>query len=97
MDAAPPTPGARGEQSYRTPESRPRGNEVERRRRLLTRSAPVVLLSTGSFVIGAIVGASSGGSEAAETFVDAWERQDFAARVAFAFLARNDAEIRAKE
>jgi penicillin-binding protein A len=79
MDAAPPTPGARGEQSYRTPESRPSGTEFERRRRLLTRSAPVVVLSTGSFVVGAIVGASSGDSEAAEAFADAWERQDFAA------------------
>ena len=81
MEAAPPTPGARGEQSYRTPDSPSggSGNEAERRRRLLSRTAPVVVLSTGSFVVGAIVGASSGGSESAEAFVDAWERQDFTA------------------
>jgi penicillin-binding protein A len=81
MEAAPPTPGARGEQRYRTPEARSGvgANEAVRRRRLMTRSAPVVVLSTGSFVVGVIVGASSGGSEAAEAFADAWERQDFSA------------------
>jgi hypothetical protein len=81
MDAAPPTPGARGEQSYSTPESRSTrgGAGGGRRRRLITRSAPVVAISAGSFIAGVVVGASSGGSEAAQRFADAWERQDFAA------------------
>jgi len=81
MDAAPPTQGARGEQSYRTAGSRPNGGgrQEQRRRRLLNRSLPIAGVSAGSFIVGAIVGASSGGSEAAERFADAWERQDFAA------------------
>jgi hypothetical protein len=80
MDAAPPTPGPRGEQSYRTPASGSvGGNEDERRRRLLTRTGPVIALSAGSFLIGAVVGGSGGTSEAAERFANAWERQDFAA------------------
>ena len=81
MDAAPPTPGARGEQSYRTPESRSSGEAQgeERRRRLVTRSAPIGVLAAGSFLLGVVIGGSNGGSEAAERFADAWERQDFAA------------------
>lgn len=80
MDAAPPTPGPRGEQSYRTPVTGPRGtNEDQRRRRLLTRTAPIVFICAGSFIVGAAIGASGGTSEAAERFADAWERQDFAA------------------
>jgi penicillin-binding protein A len=80
MDAAPPTPGPRGEQSYRTPVTRPGGtNEDERRRRLVTRTAPIVFICAGSFIVGAVIGGSGGTSEAAERFADAWERQDFAA------------------
>jgi hypothetical protein len=81
MDAAPPTQGARGEQSYRTAGSGPSGDgrQEQRRRRLLNRSLPVAGVSAASFIVGAIIGASSGGSAAAERFADAWERQDFAA------------------
>ncbi len=80
MDAAPPSP-ERGEQSYRTPESRSNGESPgdERRRRLLTRSAPIGILAASAFLVGMVIGSSSGGSEAAERFADAWERQDFAA------------------
>jgi penicillin-binding protein A len=80
MEAAPPTPGPRGEQSYRTPSSvRGGGSDDARRRRLLTRTAPVIFLSAGSFIVGAVVGGSGGASESAKRFADAWERQDFAA------------------
>jgi penicillin-binding protein A len=80
MDAAPPTPGARGEQSYRTPAARSSGTHGQvRRRRLLTRSAPILVVSLLSFVGGAVVGATTGGFETAQRFADAWERQDFAA------------------
>ena len=81
MEAAPPTPGARGEQSYRTPGARsggPPGDDA-RRRRLITRSAPVGVLAAIGFLAGVVVGASSEGPEAAQRFADAWERQDFAA------------------
>jgi beta-lactamase class D len=81
MDAAPPTPGARGEQSYRTPGSRSNGGSSgdERRRRLQTRSAPIGVLAAASFLAGVVVGGPGGGSEAAARFADAWERQDFTA------------------
>ena len=79
MDAAPPTPVARGGESYRRPEPSNGGPKDERRRRLLTRAVPIVVFAGGSFLVGAVVGATSGGSEAAERFADAWERQDFAA------------------
>ncbi len=81
MDAAPPTPGARGEQSYRTPGARSNGGSSgdERRRRLQTRSAPIGILAAAAFLVGVVVGGSGGGSEAATRFADAWERQDFAA------------------
>ena len=81
MDAAPPTPGARGEQSYRTPgsDSSGRSSGGERRYRLLTRSAPIGILAAVSFLIGAVAGGSGGGSDAAQRFADAWERQDFVA------------------
>src|SRR5687767_6904055 len=81
MEAAPPTPGVRGEQSYRTAGSRSGGQppDDERRRRLITRSAPIGILAAGSFLIGVIVGGSGGTPEAAQRFADAWERQDFAA------------------
>jgi cell division protein FtsI/penicillin-binding protein 2 len=53
-----------------------------RRRRLLTRALPVVLLCAASFVAGAVVGASSPGQEAAQHFADAWAAQDFDAMYA---------------
>jgi penicillin-binding protein A len=40
---------------------------------------PIVAVCGGSFIFGAVVGASGGGSEAAERFAAAWEAQDFAA------------------
>lgn len=51
----------------------------ERRKRLVTRSLPIIVLSLGSFVAGSVVGATTGGSPAAQRFADAWERQDFEA------------------
>ncbi len=58
----------------------PRSPEVERRRRLITRALPLSLIALVAFIIGANVGASgSPESEAAERFVEAWERDEFAA------------------
>ncbi|MEK6277795.1 MAG: penicillin-binding transpeptidase domain-containing protein [Actinomycetota bacterium] len=53
---------------------------MERRRRLVTRALPLIVLATAAFVAGAVVGAETPPErEAAERFVDAWARQDFAA------------------
>ncbi|HKT84243.1 MAG TPA: NTF2-like N-terminal transpeptidase domain-containing protein, partial [Solirubrobacterales bacterium] len=57
----------------------PRSREVERRRRLLTRALPLILIALVAFVIGAIAGKSgSPEQEAAERFVKAWEGDEFA-------------------
>jgi cell division protein FtsI/penicillin-binding protein 2 len=54
--------------------------EVERRRRLLTRMAPLALIAFVAFVIGAVAGTpGSPEKEAAERFVDAWEDDEYAA------------------
>src|SRR5688572_17868468 len=79
MSAGPPNPTARGGESYRTPSREQAPSEGERRRRLVTRTAPIVVISAGSFLVGVLVGASAGGSDAARRFADAWERQDFTA------------------
>ena len=81
MEAASPTPGVRGEQSYRTGGPRSGGPPPgdERRRRLLRRSAPIGILAAVSFLVGIVVGGSSGEPESVQRFADAWERQDFAA------------------
>jgi penicillin-binding protein A len=51
----------------------------ERRRRVITRAAPVAILALIAFVIGAIAGSGGGGSDAAQRLVDAWVRGDYAA------------------
>jgi len=54
--------------------------EVERRRRLVTRALPLIVIAVVAFAIGAATGApGSPQKEAAERFVDAWARKDFAA------------------
>ena len=54
--------------------------EVERRRRLVTRALPLIVIAIVAFVAGAAVGApGSPEKEAAERFAAAWARKDFAA------------------
>ena len=54
--------------------------EVERRRRLLTRTLPIAIVATVSFVLGASAGApGSPEKEAAERYTRAWARNEFAA------------------
>jgi len=54
--------------------------EVERRRRLATRALPLIAIAIAAFVAGVVVGAEPPPErKAAERFVDAWARQDFAA------------------
>jgi peptidoglycan glycosyltransferase len=58
----------------------PRSPEVERRRRLITRALPLILIALVAFVAGAIAGTpGSPDKEAAERFVRAWEGDEFAA------------------
>jgi len=58
----------------------PRSREVERRRRLLTRALPLILIALVAFVLGAMAGTSSSAEkEAAERFARAWESDEFAA------------------
>jgi hypothetical protein len=52
--------------------------EVERRRRILTRVAPLCALAALAFAAGLVIGGGSG-IEGAERFLDAWERGDYAA------------------
>jgi len=55
-------------------------SDAERRRRLVTRGAPLALVACVAFVLGAVAGApSSPDREAAQRFADAWERGEFAA------------------
>ncbi|HET7177380.1 MAG TPA: penicillin-binding transpeptidase domain-containing protein, partial [Solirubrobacterales bacterium] len=54
--------------------------EVERRRRLVTRTLPLTLIAVTAFAFGAAAGApGSPQKEAAERFTAAWARGDFAA------------------
>jgi hypothetical protein len=54
--------------------------EVERRRRLVTRTLPLILIAIVAFVFGAIAGApGSPGKEAAKRFTEAWAAGNFAA------------------
>jgi penicillin-binding protein A len=54
--------------------------EVERRRRLVTRTLPLTLLAVAAFSLGAALGSpGSPEKEVADRFVDAWVRQDFGA------------------
>jgi cell division protein FtsI/penicillin-binding protein 2 len=53
---------------------------VERRRRLITRTLPLSLIALIAFILGASAGApGSPEKEAAQRFVAAWERNEFAA------------------
>ena len=54
--------------------------EVERRRRIATRTLPLALIALVAFVVGAIAGApGSPNKEAAESFTRAWQGNEFAA------------------
>jgi peptidoglycan glycosyltransferase len=59
----------------------PLSPEVERRRRLITRMAPLALIAFVAFIVGVIVGTSSSSpeKEAAERFTRAWENGEYAA------------------
>jgi cell division protein FtsI/penicillin-binding protein 2 len=59
----------------------PLSPEVERRRRLITRMAPLALIAFVAFVAGAIAGTSSGSpeKEAAQRFTTAWQNGEYAA------------------
>ncbi len=58
----------------------PRPPEVERRRRLATRALPLSLIALVAFALGAMAGTpGSAAKEAAQRFVDAWERKEFGA------------------
>jgi cell division protein FtsI/penicillin-binding protein 2 len=58
----------------------PRPSDVERRRRLVTRALPLSLIALVAFVLGAMAGTpGSPAREAAERFVNAWERDEYAA------------------
>lgn len=57
--------------------------EVERRRRLVTRTLPLSIIAIVAFVVGAAVGApGSPQRDAANRFAEAWARDDFAAMYA---------------
>ncbi|HEX8688993.1 MAG TPA: NTF2-like N-terminal transpeptidase domain-containing protein, partial [Solirubrobacterales bacterium] len=59
---------------------KPLSPEVERRRRLLTRTLPLTLVAVLAFAWGAATGSpSSPEKEVAERFIEAWERKDFEA------------------
>jgi cell division protein FtsI/penicillin-binding protein 2 len=54
--------------------------EVERRRRLVTRTLPLALIALVAFVFGALAGApGSPEKDAAERYAEAWEANEFAA------------------
>jgi peptidoglycan glycosyltransferase len=54
--------------------------EVQRRRRLVTRALPLIVIAVIAFAVGASAGApGSPDKEAAERFSQAWARKDFAA------------------
>jgi penicillin-binding protein A len=58
----------------------PRPPEVERRRRIVTRALPLTVIALIAFVLGAMAGtAGSPEKEAAERFIDAWARDQYAA------------------
>src|SRR3954451_18369138 len=54
-------------------------SEATRRRRLLTRALPIVLLGLAAFVAGLIRGADHADLGSAEEFAAAWESQNFSA------------------
>jgi cell division protein FtsI/penicillin-binding protein 2 len=57
----------------------PRPPDVERRRRIVTRTLPLALIAFVAFVIGALAGTpGSPDKEAAQRFTDAWQHKEFA-------------------
>ncbi len=61
------------------PAGRPRSKrEIERARRRRNRLLPLIVLALASFVAGIVIAAGSPDKEAAERFVKAWAKQDFA-------------------
>jgi penicillin-binding protein A len=56
--------------------------QAERRRRIVTRALPVVLIGVVSFIVGVLVGATSAAEQTVSRFVDAWARDDFDAMYA---------------
>ena len=58
----------------------PLSSEVERRRRLVTRALPLIVIAAIAFVVGASAGSGdSPEKEAAQRFAEAWARKDFTA------------------
>jgi cell division protein FtsI/penicillin-binding protein 2 len=58
----------------------PRPPEVERRRRLVTRALPLIVIASIAFAVGAMAGTpGSPEKEAAQRFVDSWSRGEYAA------------------
>ena len=65
---------------YLSSKMSPLAPEVERRRRIATRTLPLALIALIAFVVGAVAGApGSPNEETAERFANAWQRNDFAA------------------
>jgi cell division protein FtsI/penicillin-binding protein 2 len=56
----------------------PISREAARRRRLMTRALPLVIVAAVAFVVGVLIGGRHDTS-AAERFADAWQEQDFGA------------------
>ncbi len=56
--------------------ARPRA--VERRRRVVTRAIPIIVLATIAFVAGSLAGRPSTNLDAARRFLSAWEQHDYA-------------------
>jgi peptidoglycan glycosyltransferase len=54
--------------------------EVQRRRRIVTRTLPLALIAFVAFIVGAIAGTpGSPGKDAAKSFTDSWQHGEFAA------------------
>lgn len=53
--------------------------QAERRRRIITRAVPVVLIGAAAFVAGILVGSTPAYEESVKRFVEAWSRQDLTA------------------
>ena len=70
----------RGPQSYRTDIGRLRenGSAAARRRRILTRAVPLVVIAMAAFVVGTVIAADTE-APTAQRFLEAWEQDDYAA------------------
>jgi peptidoglycan glycosyltransferase len=60
-------------------QTKPRRPQSERERRLRHRALPLAAIALAAFIWGALSGAGSAQEDAAQRFVDAWTKQDFAA------------------